>query len=384
MSIAKRKPRVLLSAGMIQGGLSGVGRYVIELAKRIYMDERIDLHVAGLDSDRHLFKAISDSNWLSIPAARANGVKNLLWHQMRLPSLLKEGSFDLLHTPSYRRIVALCPVPQIVTVHDCAPFRLRDKYGFLRGIFGRQVAPFLARRCESVLTVSEFTKKDLVTYFKLSADDVDVVYNGVDHRFYRPRSGEEVAAFREKQGIDAPFFLFISRLEHPGKNHIRLIEAYEKFRDQSGERVLLVFGGAPWHGAEVIAARVADSPYSDDIRTSGYIEEADLPYWYSSALALVFPSLMEGFGLPVVEALACGARVTSSDRGSLAEVGGDAAVYFDPEEVDDITRGLATIHGEPDSECEKRIIVGYDQAAGFDWEIAAKSTCQNYLKVLNT
>ena len=127
------QPKVLLSAGMIQGGLSGVGRYVVELANRIALMEGVELHVAGLDSDRSLFPDVPDACWISIPPSSGGGVKNLIWHQRRLPRILREGGFDLLHIPSYRRIVAFCPVSQLATIHDCAPFRLRDKYGALRG-----------------------------------------------------------------------------------------------------------------------------------------------------------------------------------------------------------------------------------------------------------
>ncbi|MGB0745273.1 MAG: glycosyltransferase, partial [Opitutales bacterium] len=158
----ERKPKVLLSAGMIQGGLSGVGRYVVELAGRISKMDTVSLHIAGLEADRQLFPDIADSRWVPIPESASGGLKNLIWHQFKLPKLLKEGKFDLVHIPSYRRILAFCPVRQLATIHDCAPFRLRDKYGALRGLFGRQLAPWMARRCEHVLSVSEFTKQDLV------------------------------------------------------------------------------------------------------------------------------------------------------------------------------------------------------------------------------
>ena len=141
------------------------------------------------------------------------------------------------------------------------------------GLFGRQVAPWMARRCEHVLTVSEFTKNDLIEFFRLSAGGIDVVYNGLNHELYRARETSELDGFRTSQGIDRPFLLFVSRLEHPGKNHVRLIEAYESFREHSDHDHLLVLGGAPWHGAEVIEARVAQSPYAADIRMPGFIEE---------------------------------------------------------------------------------------------------------------
>jgi glycosyltransferase involved in cell wall biosynthesis len=374
--------KVLLSAGMIQGGLSGVGRYVVELANRISDFDEIDLYVAGLDADRHLFTGVDPTHWITIPARYGSGFKNLLWHQWHLREILQQGGFDLFHAPSYRRIMAFCPVPQVATVHDCAPFHLRDKYGFLRGIFGRQVAPWMARRCRSVITVSHFTKQDLVNFYKLPESRITVIHNGLNHRLYRPRNEDALGAFRAAQQLAQPFFFFVSRLEHPGKNHIRLIEAFERFREQQSEPVQLILGGAAWHGAEMIEKRVANSPFAADIRLPGFIDEEDLPLWYASAKALVFPSLIEGFGLPVVEALACGLRVASSDRGSLPEVGGEAAVYFDPESVSSIFEAMELIHGEASTESAGRVRVGLEHAASFDWDLASKATCHAYLNTI--
>ena len=374
--------KILLSAGMIQGGLSGVGRYVVELANRMIHFDTIELHLAGFDADRQLFPEFPDSRWLTIPANASSGAKNGAWHQFQLPGILKQGPYELLHIPSYRRIVARSPIPQLVTIHDCAPFRLRDKYGLLRGLFGRQLSPWLARRCEAVVAVSHFTKDDLIEFFKLPADQVEVIHNGLSHDTYCPKSESALDAFRAAHGLQQPYFIFVSRLEHPGKNHVRLIEAYEQFREQSERKIQLVLGGAPWHGAEIIQQRVADSPYAEDILLPGFMEEAELPLWYAAAKALVFPSLIEGFGLPVVEALACGVRVASSDRGSLPEVGGDAAIYFDPESVPAIAQAMQALEAENTTESQARVEKGYQHAATFDWDVAAKLTCQSYLNTL--
>ncbi|MDQ8193794.1 glycosyltransferase family 1 protein [Coraliomargarita sp. SDUM461004] len=379
----KQPVKILLSAGMIQGGLSGVGRYVVELANRMRQYESIELHLAGFNSDRHLFPEYEDARWLPIPDTAQSGIKNVLWHQLKLPNLLKQRGYDLLHIPSYRRILAFSPIPQLVTIHDCAPFRLRDKYGLLRGLFGRQLSPWLARRCDSVIAVSQFTKQDLIDFFKLPSKQIVVVHNGLSHTSYYPQSAFQLDTFRAKHGLKQPYLIYVSRLEHPGKNHVRLIEAYEAFRQNTNSKVHLVLGGAPWHGADVIQERVAKSPFAQDILLPGFMDEAELPLWYAGAEALVFPSLIEGFGLPVVEALACGVRVVSSNSGSLPEVGGDAAIYFDPESIAAITAGLQQLHTESAEKAQQRIQAGLQHAATFDWDLAAKLTCQSYFNTLN-
>ncbi|MCC5840240.1 MAG: glycosyltransferase family 4 protein [Opitutales bacterium] len=373
-------PKVLLSAGMIQGGLSGVGRYVVEIARRLGPEPTLSLHVAGLDADRTLFPTVPDERWISLPPRFGKGAANLLWHFGPLRGILRRGGFDLYHSPSYRRIMPACPVPQIATIHDCAPFHLRDKYGAARGFFGRILVPVLARRCRHVLTVSHFTAGDIERFFKIPASRLTVIHNGLDHSRYRPLSEEDLGAFRERVGVSAPYLLYLSRLEHPGKNHVRLIEAYDRARAAGTLDSPLVLGGAPWHGAEAIYKRSAASPYSADIALPGFIDEADLPYWYGAARALVFPSLIEGFGLPVAEAMACGTPVLSSDRGSLPEVGGDAALYFDPTSVEEMAAALLTFAGRTPAEAQAFREKGFTQAGRFHWDLAAQATGAAYLR----
>jgi N-acetylglucosaminyldiphosphoundecaprenol N-acetyl-beta-D-mannosaminyltransferase len=375
---AGRRPRVLLSAGMIQAGESGVGRYVVELANRMAADPSIDLLVAGLASDRHLFPAITAAAWCEIPAHAARGWRNLLWHQTALRRLLRQTGATIYHSPSYRRVMAVCPTHQTVTVHDCAPFRLRDKYGLLRGLYGRRIVPWLVRRCQQVLTVSAFTKADLQQYFRLPSERVAVIHNGLDRQRFLPHSPADDAAFRAAKQLPDRYFLYISRLEHPGKNHIRMIQAYEQFRDAGGEPVALILGGADWHGAAVIHERVAASHWRAAIHLPGFIDDRDLPHWYGCAFALVFPSLMEGFGLPVAEAMACGVPVACSDRGSLPEVAGGAALLFNPESVDEMAAVLQQLTALTPAARAERQQRGRANAARFDWATAARLTAATY------
>lgn len=375
--------RILLSAGMIQAGLSGVGRYVIELARELEgFLEDAELHVCGLASDRHLFPGLPDNRWLDIPPSARGGVANLAWHQASLPTILRKGGFSLVHIPSYRRILACSPVPQVATIHDCAPFHLRDKYGPLRGFFGRTVVPRLARRCQHVITVSQATRKDLLRFMDLDPHRVTVIWNGIQHAHYRQQDPRSVADFRDKKGLGDKVLLYVARLEHPGKNHIRLIEAFESVVESGHPDAQLVLGGADWHGAEVIHQRVQNSPARTSIHMAGFMEEKDLPLWYASARCLVFPSLFEGFGLPVAEAMACGTLVIASDRGSLPEVGGDAVDIINPESVPEIADAILRVLEMDPSQHDLRVAGGLKRATCFHWRQAAKETCAVYDAVL--
>jgi glycosyltransferase involved in cell wall biosynthesis len=181
----------------------------------------------------------------------------------------------------------------------------------------------------------------------------------------------------QKYRLNKPFFLYVARLEHPGKNHRRLIEAFERFKEETGSDWILAFGGSDWHGADLIHARIAESSYASDVRTLGFISNDDLPLLYSAAEAFVYPSLYEGFGLPPLEAMACGCPVISSDRGSLGEVVGDAAWIVEPEEVEDICDALIKLYSEPKSRAAL-VQKGLAHSRQFSWERAARETLAVY------
>ncbi|MGE9295456.1 MAG: glycosyltransferase family 4 protein, partial [Puniceicoccales bacterium] len=372
--------KVLLSAGMIQGGLSGVGRYVIALSENL-VARGIGLHIAGLDEDRKHFPWIEPGNWVSIPTWANSGAKNLLWHQLFLPGIVRKAQYDVVHIPSYRRMLIRCTTPQIATIHDCAPFILADKYDALRGLFGRRIVPWIARRMDRVIAVSHTAGKDITHYLHVSPELLRVIPNGIDHQRFQPPSAETIAAFRAKHRLNKPYLIYIARFEHPAKNHVRLIEAFNQFREQTGHDWELVLGGAPWHGKEVIDEAWQASPSCQAIRMAGFVEDDELPIWYGAAQALVFPSLMEGFGFPVIEAQACGTLAVSSDTTSLAEVNGPAALRFDPLSPDSIANALANLSELSVSDRKSRVQQGIEWASQFRWEKVAEQCEAVYREV---
>ncbi len=363
--------KVLLSAGMIQGGRSGVGRYVIALADAL-LDRGIDLHIAGLDSDREHFPKITAAQWVSIPESARGGAKNLLWHQAMLPGLVKRGGYDVVHIPSYRRMMMSCPTAQVATIHDCAPFILADKYDALRGFFGRKIVPWIARRMDRVIAVSATAGEDIQRYLRVNEENLRVIPNGIDHSCFQPPPAMQLEQFRKKHQLAKPYLIYIARFEHPAKNHVRLIEAFGRFLEAGGSDWELVLGGAPWHGKEVIDEACERSAHRESIRMVGFVDDDELPLWYSAAEALAFPSLMEGFGFPVIEAQACGTLVVASDATSLREINGPAAIRFDPMSVDSIFEALTLLGGLSPEERALRVKQGIEWAAQYRWDNVAE------------
>lgn len=375
--------KVLLSAGMIQGGRSGVGRYVIALGEALVRGEQsVDLHVAGLDADRGLFPWLRDDRWVSIPAAMCGGAANLWWHQVSLNGVVRKLGIDLVHIPSYRRMMWTCAVPQVATIHDCAPFILREKYDFARGFFGRVVVPMIARRVQRVIAVSETTGKDVVKWMRVPEAKVTVVPNGIDHGMFQPPGADAVEEFRRRKNLREPFFLYVARLEHPAKNHVRLIHAFEKLLDAGAFKGQLILPGAPWHGSEVIERAVGASRFRDRIRLEGFVDNDDLPLWYAAAEALVFPSLMEGFGLPLLEAQACGTRIACADSTSLPEVAGPVGILFDGRDEISIATAMTSLATMDEGERRKREALGIEWAGRFTWSAHASEAARIYRETL--
>ena len=371
--------RVALSASVIQRGKSGVATYVFGLLEGLRaINPPVDLTILGFEEDRSLFAPWLDRfQWQPVAEKWRPAVRNILWHHLHLPALLKRLRIEVLHIPSYRRIVWNPPAAQVVTIHDCAAFAVRGKYDAARMFYGRHIVKRLARGASSIMTVSSATAADVARYFRIA--DARVIWNGIDHAQYKPLPAAEIAATLESSFHQSnPYFLYLARLEHPGKNHIRLIEAFERFAVlHPGRREDLILGGADWHGAEVIHQRIADSPIRDRIRSLGFVGKSDLAVLYGGATAMVYPSLFEGFGLPPIEAMACGCPVISSPCGSLREVVGEAAHLIDPEDIEDMAAGLAAAPITPQGrEAWRRR--GIEHAGKFHWENAARAVVETY------
>jgi glycosyltransferase involved in cell wall biosynthesis len=372
--------RIALSTSVIQRGRSGVGQYVLALVRALIpFAAGNEFTLLVLEQDVPLFSfAAGSMDIVPVPERFRPAVRDIYWHQAVLPRLARKRGLDVLHVPSYRRMLWPRPCALVSTIHDLAPFHLKGKYDLARMFYGRVVARRLSHRQDEIITVSRTTASDVETYFGIPANRLTVIPNGVDHARFRPGSQAEArAAVCEPVGIQGPFFLYVARLEHPGKNHSRLIHAFSRFKASTGSPWKMVFAGGDWHGAEVIRGLVRESPYRDDIRILGFVPSEDLPNWYRAADVFVFPSLSEGFGMPPVEAMACGCPVLSSVDGALAETVGTAAGPLEVANVGQIEAQLTRAASYAGWRDELRGD-GLVHAERFDWSKAAAATMGVY------
>jgi glycosyltransferase involved in cell wall biosynthesis len=376
--------RIGISTSVIQRGRTGIAQYLFALLRA--MQPQAAKHhfvLFVLRQDLPLFDFAKDCMELvPVPERMRPPANNVFWHQIALPRLARRHRLDVLHVPSYRRLLWPKPCALAGTIHDLAPFRVPNKYDWKRMFYGRVIARQLARRQDALIAVSHSTARDIISFFRLAPERITVIPNGVDHtRFFPAGNALDGGEATGAHSLRRPFFLYVARLEHPGKNHLRLVAAFEKFKASTGSDWQLVLGGSDWHGAEVIHARIAQSPFAADIRCLGFVRDAELPDWYRAAGVFVYPSLYEGFGMPPLEAMACGCPVISSTRGSLGEVVGDAGALVDPEDTDSIAGHLSFL--ATDSAARARLrCAGLARARKFDWTRAALETMEVYRRAV--
>ncbi len=372
--------KVALSVSVIQKGKSGVASYVFGLLQGwAKLDQPPELHLYGLEDDYSLFTSWNHLiTWHPVSETYRPAVANLLWHQLLFPSALRKLKPDVVHIPSYRRMIACAPCRQVVTIHDMAPFHIDKKYDPARMFYGRVVVPRLAQNADEIITVSQATADDVTRFCHISQPP-HVIWNGIDHSRFQPAASASSSPFQNAAGQSPPYFFYLARLEHPGKNHTRLIEAFEIFhRDHPDNATCLVLGGADWHGAEVIHQRIETSTVREKIHRAGFISDNELSAWYQHAVAMVYPSLFEGFGLPPVEAMACACPVICSDRGSLREIAGPAAKIIDPMDARNISNTMSEItHLNPEQRLSY-VKSGLQHAAQFSWNRCARETLEVY------
>ncbi|HLG71321.1 MAG TPA: glycosyltransferase family 1 protein [Chloroflexota bacterium] len=309
-------------------------------------------------------------HYTRLPAGKP--VVRILWEQMVLPVLA--ARLDVLHCPVNVLPVA-APCPAVLTIHDLTFLRYPERFRAERQRYLATLTRFSARRARRIMTDSANTKRDVAELFGVPPDRIEVVYPGLDDVFH-PFEAAEIAEFRGRKGLPEEFLLYVGTLE-PRKNVPLLLRAYRLLLARGLERWPLIIGGGRGWMFDDIYREVEQGGLSDHVRFAGYIDPAELPYWYAAATAFVYPSLYEGFGLPALEAMACGTPVVVSNTSSLPEVVGDAGLQVDPTSVDELADALGEVL-ESKARREQMSAEGLRQAASFTWEKAATQLTDIY------
>jgi glycosyltransferase involved in cell wall biosynthesis len=287
------------------------------------------------------------------------------------------GGLDVFHATNYY-LPPVASAKRIATFYDLAFLRVPELCSpKIVGPFSRNVARF-AREADAILVCSECTKQDVVELLDVAPSKVTVAYGAVEEGFTPVAREEASQALKHRYGIDSPFVLFVSTIE-PRKNIPGLIAAFAHVAHDFPHKLLLV-GGAGWN-SEGLDALISQHGLTDRVLRLGYVaDRSDLPLFYSAADVFVFPSFYEGFGLPVLEAMACGCPVVTSNRTSLPEVGGAAAAYADPDHEDTFAEVLLHVLSDAGSRETMRAL-GLEQAKRFSWEKTTDVTLDLYRRL---
>jgi glycosyltransferase involved in cell wall biosynthesis len=351
----------------------GINRYISCLLAELARDprgHRFDAFVPELPSDR---------NQLARGGVRlhAAGVRTrrptlrIAWEQAMLPRRLDRLGPDLLHGLAYALPLGWTG-PSVLTIYDLSFLLFPQAFNAANRIYLAASTRAAARRARRVLTISEHTRRDIVRLLKVPEQRVDVTYPAADER-YRPLPDEEVQTFRRARGLPDVFIFALGTLE-PRKNLVGLLEAYALLPKPRSP--LYVAGGSGWRTSPIFDT-VARLGLEQDVRFLGFVPEDELPHWYNAARLFVFPSLYEGFGLPVLEAMACGTPVISSNAASLPEVGGAAAVLVPPRDTNALAHEMQRVLGDAQAGTEMRA-AGRIQASRFSWRAMVDRTVASY------
>ena len=289
---------------------------------------------------------------------------------------LRRRPVDVLHVQY--TAPPFCNAPVVATIHDLAFEHLPETFTRRGSLQLKLTVRRTARRAARIATVSEYSRQDLLRTYRLAPEKVVTTYNGIEPHFTtQTRAADEAAQVRQRFGIAREFLLAVGSLQ-PRKNLERLIRTYARLRREQPDFApqLVIVGRKLWL-AESIFAEVSRQPWASDVILTGYVGDDDLPALYRTASAFVYPSLFEGFGLPPLEAMACGTPVITSNISSLPEVAGSAALLIDPLNEQELAAALQRILNDQPLRARLRA-EGVRQAAKFTWRDAAEKTLQLY------
>ncbi len=302
----------------------------------------------------------------------------IAWEQLVQPWALHRARVDLLHALAFVAPL-VTRVPTVTTIHDLSFIRFPERFRPANRLYLSVMTRLSCRRARRLIAVSQATADELVRLLDVSSERIDVVPHGVDHTRFRPLPSNLVEAFRREKGLPERFVLFLGTLE-PRKNLTTLIEAFSRAEAVRQGVCLVIAGGKGWYFHEIFQ-RVEELDLTDAVRFPGFVPSAELPLWYNAATVFVYPSVYEGFGMPLLEAMACSTPVIGSDASCLPEVVGDAGPLVAPHDVialaDSLDRILADAEWRADLSRK-----GLQRASTFTWKATAAATVASYRRAL--
>ena len=344
--------KILLSAIPFDDGRSGISVYIREVVKALESAG----HELTLIVEDDGAKEFERFELIKIKKRRA--LLSMLYSLFILPWRIKWQKYDFcIMLAANRRVFCRYPIFTIAVVHDLSQYHVPVKYDCFRMFYIKRILPHYVRKAQSVVAISKSTRNDLINFWKIPEEKITVVYNG-----FTPPARVETAKLKQ--------ILYISRIEHPGKNHLNLLKAFEMLPKNLRKEYTLVMPGASWSGAETVFEYAKNSPCKEQFNFAGFVDFAKLPELYAQSTMYIFPSHFEGFGLSLLEAMHAGIPCACSNNSSLGELGSDAAELFDPASPQEISDAMKKILSDPEYQ-QLLSQKGKEKADNFSWQRTA-------------
>lgn len=357
----------------------GIGRYTRALLKELAKLDKINNYIVYITPEDDKDYDIIAPNFKKkiIPISHYS-----LSEQTKFLNILKKDKLDLVHFANFNHPI-FYPGKFITTIHDLTMMLYpsgKSQKSLVRKFAFARVMDSAAKNASACIAVSQATKNDIIKVLKADNKNIEVIYEGIDDNYNAKRINTDISGkVLKKYNIQKPYLLFLSQWR-PHKGILQLLEAFDILKQEYLIDHQLVIVGKPNSHFPEIPAAIKQNKYKKDIIIPGFVEENDLPILYQNADCFVFPSHYEGFGLPPLEAMACGAPVAASNVSCIPEVLGDAAEYFDPYSPENMAEAILKIIKNNKLKSDLRA-QGFKQAQKYSWAQMAKQTLELYKKV---
>lgn len=371
-------------SGYVGNRLTGIGRVLINVLEELAKQHPEDEYILFRNFDFKDYDVLSCYNNIQIvdvPYTKESTWKNIFWHQWLFQKLLKKYKCNIAYIPNFTLLLWKA-VPTIVSIHDLIEYNVPEKFSKLRMFYRKGICdPLMAMRSDHILTVSQSSFNDIVAYLKVKPSKITLTLNASDKKIFKRYEKDEVEAAISEYGLEyKKYLLFVGTIDYPGKNIKTVIEAFFELKAKENlNDFKLVIIGKKGYNSEVIYNFVNSSPYKDEVIFTGYLKDEDLPKYYAGASIMLYLSLFEGFGLPVLEAMSCATPVVCSNTSCFPEIVQELDVMVSPTDVVDVENKILKLLNDNDY---YNYISGkcYEKSLMYSWASSAKSYYKAFQK----
>lgn len=335
-------------SGYVGNRLTGIGRVLINILSELAKQYPEDKYVLFRNFDFKEYDNLTQYQNIEIvdvPYTKESGLKNILWRQWLFQKLLKKYKCDIAYIPNFT-LLLWKTIPTIVTIHDLIEYNVPDKFSKARMFYRKQVCdPLMAKKSNHILTVSKSSYKDIISYLGVKPSKLTLTLNATDRNVFKKYSKEKIIPAIKKYNLEyKKYLLFVGTIDFPGKNIKTIIEAFFNLRSKNElNGIKLVIIGKNGFNSKVIYDFVNASPFKDEVIFTGYLNDDDLPKYYAGATIMLYLSLFEGFGLPVLEAMSCATPVICSNTSCFPEIVEELDVKVPPTDVNAVEEKILKI-----------------------------------------